>query len=106
MSLADEVRGLRVALERATGTGPPDPARTQRPLRRLSTATLIAAVPGLGALFRREVPGEFVSKTDDDATVRCTCGEQVTVARYQLTECTCGRWFANTGETVRVWRPG
>jgi hypothetical protein len=69
--------------------------------RRLTIATILAAVPSMAEQFDVEVP---LSALTADGAIACPCGASTPLPRNELRECAggCGRWFLR-GER-RVWR--
>jgi hypothetical protein len=66
--------------------------------------------PILASALSKEVPGEMLSAdTAEDGTpvwcIPCPCGEQPEVKLGQIEVCGCGRYFANYGEKVKVYKP-
>lgn len=82
--------------------------RYPRPFR---WSTFFQAVPQMREEFDREVPGEFwnIDVAEDGLTsiamIACPCGESPQVEILRMNECDCGRFYLNTGRTVRVCRP-
>ena len=73
---------------------------------RINWVTLSRAVPGILRQFNQVVPASFWSQeSEDEAVVACPCGEEPTVRCGSATVCACGRFYLNTGRSMRVFRP-
>lgn len=80
-------------------------ARLPEPLpeiKQVGLGSFLQAIPGLAALFEREVPAEFVTTTEGEHSVKCLCGATPELPLGRLVNCDCGRWFLFDGRAVHV----
>lgn len=63
-----------------------------KPLRPLGWGAFVRAIPGLAGEFRA-VPESYWTPAGDSATVRCPCGQEVSVAAERSASCQCERVY-------------
>lgn len=110
------VRGELAALRRELASlRPPQHHVDLRPMRRVTAARLLMAMPGFVDLWKSRVPQERVvaaclmsarSAKPDAWAFFCRCGEQVVVPKGTVARCeeACGSWYLGIGDAVLVKR--